>query len=1134
MSAVNASDKRTVTGVHRYPGVQPFGDDEVEYRLFRGRDREKYELLQLVLAERLVLMFGRSGLGKSSLINAGLLAPLRSKEFFPMVVRVAGSGGNPLANLYDGIRVAVGSALARYGIECQPGESQWNRTSLWHFFKTIELWRNDRLLTPVLILDQFEELFTLYSADERKDFVRELSHVIRGIRPKRSEQSAFLSERPPELKVVLVMREDFYANLEELRDQIPGIYRAPLRLNALSRDQAQRAIVEPAQLEGEEFSTPPFTWGDETLRDVLDFLCLRQLGDGRTETGTDVEPFQLQLICQHVEQKVLTEGLTEITPQALGGRSEMERVLSDFYERSLDQICARFRSDKGLRQRLERLCEYGFVTARGRRLLREESTILHDDKVSPEVLQEMVQLRLLRKEPRVGDNYYELTHDTLIEPIQASRQRRETVQRTARKRRMLVSAASSAALVVAVIAAILYLQKAEFELQQVAVQANKTELQGQVKAAEKRVAAAEKQAKAAKIVAQTLEAVIENSDVQSATSRMVDNALPADDAEQQQATSDVAKQQVQAAKAEAIQLEREAELLLTQADTERVTAQDQADSLRKQAGLNLDLGLAELERKVDDNSVNLRGLEAAYRAFLDTHQKALDADDRTRLADAADRFKTSADQFEGMLAQLEQSNLTACERYDLWASYTPVRTAGPEANRKAAFIEGYENSSVVVNAMVTASAIKNREAVNVKAIFKPGSKVWVHAALGSHVGSAVFFQWVDADGNAVPGKSSSRVVNLPAGSLSYRTYDAKSIGTPGVYFVRLYAKERGRDVLVCRRRFEIEGKFPNALTVEAQQSATALFQGANIEENRETSKNLTADSSVTAASPELSSDTFAGSDAQQSAADTVILQMQQAKAEAARLEREAQVLLTQADTERVTAQNQADSLRKRAGLNLDLGLAELERKVDDNNISLRELEAAYRAFLNTHQKALAADDRTRLADAADQFKTSADQFESILTQLQQSDLSACERFDLWTSYTPVRTAGPEAKRKAAFIARYENASVVVNAMVTASAVENREAVNVKSIFKPGSRIWVHAALGSPAGSAVFFRWVDADGHGLPGKSSSRVVNLPAGSLRYRTYDVKNISAPGAYSALLYAKERGRDVLVCRRRFDVRA
>ena len=104
-------------GISRYPGVRPFGDDEIQRRLFRGREEETYELEQLVLAERLVLIFARSGIGKSSLINAGLLAPLREKGYFPMVVRVSGTTGTPPDCLYDGIRAAADRA-AESGFFC--------------------------------------------------------------------------------------------------------------------------------------------------------------------------------------------------------------------------------------------------------------------------------------------------------------------------------------------------------------------------------------------------------------------------------------------------------------------------------------------------------------------------------------------------------------------------------------------------------------------------------------------------------------------------------------------------------------------------------------------------------------------------------------------------------------------------------------------------------------------------------------------------------------------------------------------------------------------------------------------------------------------------------------------------------
>ena len=413
--------------IRRYPGVQPFGDDDTQRELFRGRDEEKYELLQLVLAERLVLLFARSGIGKSSLINAGLLQPLRERGYFPMVVRVSGAPGGPIASLYEGIRAAATDAHQRWRIMSEPGEADWNRTSLWHFFKTSSFWRGPKLLRPVLVIDQFEELFTLYSAAEYRQFIDELSDLVRGTRPRESadREAPRLSDAPPEVKVMLALREDFYAQLEELRQRIPAIYKAPFRLEPLSREQACHAIVEPAGLGDDDLAVPPFDWADDAVTKVLDFLSEQQMGEGKKQVGDEIEPFQLQLICQHVEDLVGERGLATITADDLGGDEGLTRVLSSFYESCLTKICDRFKDEPDLRQKLEKLCEYGFITARGRRLLREESTIMQEDGVSAEILRELVELRLLRKEPRVGDNYYELTHDTLIEPIKLSRLARE-------------------------------------------------------------------------------------------------------------------------------------------------------------------------------------------------------------------------------------------------------------------------------------------------------------------------------------------------------------------------------------------------------------------------------------------------------------------------------------------------------------------------------------------------------------------------------------------------------------------------------------------------------------------------------------------------------------------------------------
>ena len=81
----------------------------------------------------------------------------------------------PLVSVLEGIQ----SAAERQSVEYIPGRSD----SLWTFFKTVEFWRGDLLLTPVLILDQFEELFTLHGRDATMAFLADLGYLVRGVRP---------------------------------------------------------------------------------------------------------------------------------------------------------------------------------------------------------------------------------------------------------------------------------------------------------------------------------------------------------------------------------------------------------------------------------------------------------------------------------------------------------------------------------------------------------------------------------------------------------------------------------------------------------------------------------------------------------------------------------------------------------------------------------------------------------------------------------------------------------------------------------------------------------------------------------------------------------------------------------------
>jgi tetratricopeptide (TPR) repeat protein len=409
------------TANYRYPGSSPFQDTDHDRRLFFGRDQEKESLLHLVLAENLVILFAKSGMGKTSLLNAGLLQPLRDRDFLPLMLRFHDPTLDPLQAVYTGIKDIV----QRQGLEYTPGEEN----TLWHYFKTAEFWSaEDILLTPVLIFDQFEEFFTLHSPERRKPFITQLADLLRGRVPKELQESApsesgvSYSETRPGVKIMIAIREDFLGQLEEMSRELSDILQNRFRLIALTREQAKKAIVEPARLEDRRLTTKSFQYAPDTVEMMLDFLCKQRKRSDLSMVTDEIEPFQLQLVCQHVENEVRQKSehaATEVIVQKedLGGEEGMLRVLEDFYDNQMKRLEAK------LQKCVRKLCEEGFISSTNRRLSLEEEEITRRFKVAPALLAELVNSRLLRAEPRVGSVYYELSHDTLIEPIRTSQKK---------------------------------------------------------------------------------------------------------------------------------------------------------------------------------------------------------------------------------------------------------------------------------------------------------------------------------------------------------------------------------------------------------------------------------------------------------------------------------------------------------------------------------------------------------------------------------------------------------------------------------------------------------------------------------------------------------------------------------------
>ena len=156
--------------MNRYPGVQPFATNQEH--IFFGRDEDIENLYDLILLEPLVLLFGKSGYGKSSLLNAGILPKFQKLEkddpdyFIPIVIRfgayVEGQNDNPPIQVIEQKLAETHSKQTQNqyldALNIEP--------SLWTTFKAQQDEGHSRFL---LVFDQFEELFS-YPTGAAKGF----------------------------------------------------------------------------------------------------------------------------------------------------------------------------------------------------------------------------------------------------------------------------------------------------------------------------------------------------------------------------------------------------------------------------------------------------------------------------------------------------------------------------------------------------------------------------------------------------------------------------------------------------------------------------------------------------------------------------------------------------------------------------------------------------------------------------------------------------------------------------------------------------------------------------------------------------------------------------------------------------
>jgi len=357
---------------------------------------------------------------------------------------------NIAGNLIEQVRAAC--AEAGFGTTDDADVSE-----LWRFFATLKCIRSGRRYRPVLIIDQFEELFTRFTPSARENFIDQFADFVANRVPDTTRQKAEreLSDTEPrtkqeeeklarlaysntvhDTKVLIAIREDYFPQLEELKEKLPSIFRTTYRLLPLTAEQARAAITQPASRIA-QFGEKGFKFQEDAIEEILEFLKVRIVG-GKAVLGDTIEPLQLQMLCQDIDAR--RSGKTLITKSDLGGEKGMRRVIKKYYRRVLSKLSPirlgwngrRFAPLRGNylfvnfpRQAARQLCEMELITSQGQRNSLAGEFISSRFGVVRRDLQTMVNHYLLRADPRLSTFFYELSHDSLIGALLKMRKTRQ-------------------------------------------------------------------------------------------------------------------------------------------------------------------------------------------------------------------------------------------------------------------------------------------------------------------------------------------------------------------------------------------------------------------------------------------------------------------------------------------------------------------------------------------------------------------------------------------------------------------------------------------------------------------------------------------------------------------------------------
>lgn len=331
---------------------------------FAGRDRDIRDVIAGITTSRTFVLYGRSGLGKTSLLLAGLFPELRRRDYLPIYVRTLDS---PVADLAQAVATA------------SEGDSETGDGGL---EATLESLSSKKPV--VLVLDQFEEFFIRFRKrpNDRAEFIDCIVSLLGNSRLG--------------VHVVFSLREDHLAALDDFQRAIPKLFSNAFRLLPLTAFGARQAIIQPLIAAGVHYDR-------RLVTGLLDLL-----------EDDNFDPPLLQIACVEVYRaaKARGSGRPHLGLEDIKAVGDLKAIFRKYLDSAVDGI--EEHHDLLVRVMLEALITQERTKQAVKLEFFLDLDIRADKDEVGEVLAQLVTSRLVRRERRGKDIWYELIHERMV------------------------------------------------------------------------------------------------------------------------------------------------------------------------------------------------------------------------------------------------------------------------------------------------------------------------------------------------------------------------------------------------------------------------------------------------------------------------------------------------------------------------------------------------------------------------------------------------------------------------------------------------------------------------------------------------------------------------------------------------